>query len=100
LDVLEKVYGTATELVDRKDIEHMAFSWGDLLNRGWTRKLVKEYLGDPDYQVNRWRSHQPIAPLFYWKKARVREIEVCLDHDFSIMIRAIFTDQYAEQTDE
>src|SRR5271167_2101429 len=71
-------YGTATEIVARGDIKHMSYAWGDLLNRGWTRESIREYLGPPDYEVYRQRGGSSFP---YWKRARVKEIEARLDHD-------------------
>jgi hypothetical protein len=73
------LYGTTIELVYRKDILHMACSRFDLFERGWTEKLIKKYLGQPDYRVRRGR--RTTGPVLYWKRARVRQIEASLDHD-------------------
>jgi hypothetical protein len=72
--------GTTTELVQRNDILHMAFSRFDLFDRGWTEQQVKYDLGTPDFRVRAGKRNT--GPMLYWKKARVREIEARLGMTF------------------
>jgi hypothetical protein len=75
-DLVTYQYGTTTELVYRRDIQHMVFSRFDLFDRGWTERDIKHDLGPPDYRVRQGRYNT--GPVYYWKAARVKEIEVRL----------------------
>jgi hypothetical protein len=50
------------------------FSKKDLLKRGWSRRLIEQILGPPD-----WKSENPhfagAAPMLCWRRDRVREAE-------------------------
>ena len=81
---MKYLYGTTTELVYRNDIKHMSYSRHDLCERGWTKGLIDDYLGPPDFQVRQGRYNT--GPVLYWKRARVEEIEASLNDSAVAMI--------------